>query len=114
MGLFFPNSIKKRGDVSPVGATAFAFGIVKSPCYEFTHSDFTIPTATGRRYIPAKSIVEIKERSCSKVFTFETASFSQLPGCIVQQSSRKSLNTAPEQVTIFMSFGRKKPSISSY
>jgi hypothetical protein len=74
MGLFLPKSIKKRGDVSPVGATAFAFGIVKSPCYEFTHSDFTIPTATGRRYIPAKSIVEIKERSCSKVFTFETAS----------------------------------------
>jgi hypothetical protein len=30
--LFFPKSIKKRGDVSPVGATAFVFEIVKSPC----------------------------------------------------------------------------------
>jgi hypothetical protein len=66
---------KKKGDVSPVGATAFAFGIVKSPCYEVTYSDFTIPTATGRRYIPSKSIIEIKERSCSKFLTFETASF---------------------------------------
>jgi hypothetical protein len=32
MGLFLSKSIKKRGDVSPVGATAFAFEIVKSPC----------------------------------------------------------------------------------
>jgi hypothetical protein len=78
MGLFLSKSIKKRGDVSPVGATAFAFGIVKSPCYEVTYSDFTIPTATGRRYIPSKSIIEIKERSCSKVFTFETAPFTFL------------------------------------
>jgi hypothetical protein len=65
MGLFFPNSIKKRGDVSPVGATAFAFGIVKSPCYEFTHSDFTIPTATGRRYIPAKTIIDRKSKEAA-------------------------------------------------
>jgi hypothetical protein len=68
MGLFFPNSIKKRGDVSPVGATAFAFGIVKSPCYEFTHSDFTIPTATGRRYIPAKTIIDRKSKEAAHLW----------------------------------------------
>jgi len=51
-GVFFlPNSIKKRGEVSPVGATAFAFAIVKSPCYEFTYSDFTIPTRGPRKVI---------------------------------------------------------------
>jgi len=55
MGLILPNSIKKRGEVSPGGATAFAFAIVKSPCYEFTYSDFTIATATGRRYFPRKN-----------------------------------------------------------
>jgi len=41
MGLFLPNSIKKRGEVSPVGATAFAF-------------------ATGGRYFPVKTIIDRK------------------------------------------------------
>ncbi|MCD9023079.1 hypothetical protein [Cohnella silvisoli] len=51
IGLFLPDSIKKRGDVSPVGATAFAFEIVKSPCYEFTNSNFTISTRGPRKVI---------------------------------------------------------------
>jgi hypothetical protein len=33
------------------GATAFVFEIVKSPCYEFTYSDFTIPTRGPRKVI---------------------------------------------------------------
>jgi hypothetical protein len=47
----------KRGCIS-CRSEAFAFGSVKSPCYEFTYSDFTIPTATVRRYIPAKTTID--------------------------------------------------------
>ncbi len=41
------NLDEKRGGCISWRSEAFAFGIVKSPCYEFTHSDFTIPTATA-------------------------------------------------------------------
>ncbi len=56
------NLDEKRGGCISWRSEAFAFGIVKSPCYEFTHSDFTIPTATERRYIPTKTLIEIKQR----------------------------------------------------
>jgi hypothetical protein len=35
----------------PVGATAFAFAIVKSPIYEFTNSNFTIATRGPHKVI---------------------------------------------------------------
>jgi hypothetical protein len=78
MGLFLPTSIKKRGDVSPGGATAFAFEIVKSPCQEFTHSDFTISTATRRRYIPAKTIIDRNSKEAAHKITYGTAPYSYL------------------------------------
>jgi hypothetical protein len=48
---------------------------VKSPCYEFTHSDFTIPTATGRRYIPTKTIIDRNDKEPTHKVTYGTASF---------------------------------------
>jgi len=59
---FVVNLDEKRGGCISWRSEAFAFGIVKSPCYEFTYSDFTIPTATERRYIPTKTLIEIKQR----------------------------------------------------
>jgi hypothetical protein len=86
----------KRGEVSPVGARAFAFGIVKSPCYEFTHFYFTISTrgphkvigisyeaflhfvgwSSNRKEIhPRKTTIDIKKEAAQKFITFETAPF---------------------------------------
>jgi hypothetical protein len=72
---YFCSIDEKRGDVSPVGATAFAFEIVKSPYQEFTHSDFTISTTTGRRYIPAKTIIDRNSKEAAHKITYGTAPF---------------------------------------